>query len=262
MERICKYPKCQTVLSDRVLFQITFCGIHQRELRLLKERLALENLPEGDILFIFRHPNGCNCMQLAIHLGLLSATILGYLKRQVLKGKKDEYLGVWNIPIEEIERVIILVRNYITVYKAAKIAGVWYGMRPLSYAKEGYLGEARVNLSGYWAIRKERISGLKERLEEISRARQQPKNWLKKKGWLQDGELLTSEIAKKVGISISGVNYWIKKGQLPARKIGYYWAVLKTDFIKFAQEAVNGKYLLKRRVKQALRGFLSQSNPP
>lgn len=261
MKRLCEYPGCQTTLYDPVPLQIIHCGIHLRELRILKERLAPENLPKEDILFIFHHPKGCNYDQLAVHLGLLPATIRGYLKKGLIKGKKDERLAVWNIPPKEIEKAIILVRKWVTVYKAAEIVGVWYDVTLLSYVKKGYLEETRINLSGHWAIRKERVSGLKKRYKEISRAMKKPKNWLKEKGWLKSGELMTDEIAKRAGISIGTVNLWIKKGQLPARKAGYYWAVLETDFITFAQEVVDGKYF-KQRTKESLRRFLAQPNPP
>jgi len=267
MERPCEYPGCKTTLSNRVPLEIRYCGIHQRELRELKEKLALENLPEKDILFIFHHPFGCNADQLAVHLGLNHKSVLGYLKKGVLKGKKDEQdiwnipRGIWNIPQEEIERAIILVRNWISVHEAAKIASIRYGARLWEYAKRGYLGEIRINLSGYPAIPKKSVPGLKKKYEEISRARRKPKNWLKQKGWLNDGELMTSEIAKKAGVSINGVSLWIEKGRLPARNAEGYWMVLESDFIKFAQEAVNGKYF-KQHTKESLRKFLSQPNPP
>jgi hypothetical protein len=262
MKRLCEYPGCKTTLYDPVPLQIIHCGIHLRELRILKERLAPENLPKEDILFIFHHPKGCNRCQLAVHLGLDPTSVLGYLKRGVLKGKKDEHQGVWNIPQKEIERAIILVRNWISLYEAAKIAGIPYGVHLLNYAKRGYLGKIRTNLSGYYAIPKKSVPELKERYEKISQAMRLPKNWLKQKGWLNDGELMTSEIAKKAGVSINGVNLWIKKGRLPARKAGSYWIVLESDFHRFAQKVVNGKYLTKRRIKESLRKFLSQPNPP
>ena len=260
MERPCAYPGCTTTLSKLVPLQITLCRKHRYRLKKLKEGLDSEQLPKKDIRFIFAHPKGCNTRQLALRLGINPTTMLGYLKREVIKGEKKENPPAWQIPPEEIKRVIILVRNWVTVRKAARAAGV-ERTTLLAYVRQGWFGPYQVHLCGGLAIRKEELPGLREKYERIKReVRSNQRYWFR--GCLKEGEMTPNQIAKLLSMTNEGIRWWIKRGYLPCQKRKGRLVVKKSDFREFAQKVINGEILLQPRTKKALEEFILTQNPP
>ncbi len=260
MKRPCEYSGCTATLSEFVPLQIKLCGQHQRQRRLLKERLDSEKLPEEDIQFIFYHPRGCNANQLALRLGISLSTLSGYLKRGVIRDEKRENPSVWQIPAEEIERAIILTRNWITVWKASRDTGVEKATL-LTYVRKGYFGPHQVHLCGGLAIRKEELPGLLEKYEKIKR-----EVWLNQRHWLgkclRKDEITPRQISKLLQMTINGIYWWRQKGWLPSERRKGRVVINKSDFVEFAQRAINEEYPLRPRTKEALEKFILTQNPP
>lgn len=265
MKRICEYPGCDTTLSDSVPLQITLCGEHQYQIRKLRKKLAHYLLTEEDLLFFFFHQDGCNTKQLATYLRIARSTVRRALLKGRIKGKRyrDPKIPtpVWRIPYEEMIRAVDLVRNWVTVWQAAKIAQVLsYSL--LIYVRMGYFGPYQIHLSGGLAIKRDQLSGLKEQYQKIVKARKEnSKNWARRH-YLKQGEVSPSEIAERLGFTLDCIYLWLRSGRLPATQKDVYWVIKERAFSDFARKAVAGEYCLKSRTIKALREFLSQQNPP
>lgn len=261
MERPCAYPKCPNTLSENVPLQIKLCSPHQYQLMELGRRLAREQLPRGDILFIFYHSKRCNARQLALYLGINPPTIQGQLNRGVIKGEKKGNPPVWQIPPEEKKRVVVLVRNYVTVWKAARDIGV-DKTTLLAYVRQGWFGPYQVHLCGGLAIRKKELPGLREKYERIRReGRSRQRYWFRKH--IKDGEITPNQIAKLLSMTNEGIHWWIKKGFLPYQKRKRYFLIKTSDFTEFAQRVINGEIpYMKSRTRKALGKFILAQNPP
>lgn len=251
MERPCQYPGCKTTLSEFVPLEVTLCGQHQYKLLKLRAALAQESLPEKDIQFIFYHQKGCTAYQLAMCLNIPLPTMVGYLKRGVLKACKcGRTLFFWNIPIEEIVRAMIIARNWISVWRLARTTSICKDTL-LSYAREGYFGPFQFNLSGALSVKRAQIPGVLERFRTVRSLKLRKKRWPRK--YLEKGEIAPGEIARRLQTSHNTVYYWMAKGRLPFQQRGKRLVVKKNDFKHFALSAITGRVCVRNRFLPVLR---------
>lgn len=259
MERPCRYPKCKTTLSELVPPEVVLCGRHQSELLRLRAALIRESLPEEDIDFIFYHQKGSNARQLAVHLGIPLPTMVGYLKRGVLKARKHGgNLLFWDIPIEEIMRVIVIKRNWIPIRQIALTSSICKDVL-LIYTREGYFGPFQLNLSGALSIKKEQLPGLPERFRAIRALKLKKKKWPRK--YIRVGETTPGGIARQLQTSHNAVYYWMAKGQLPFQKRGKRLIVKQSDFKQFACQAIAGRIRVKKRFLPMLQVVCAKNVP-
>lgn len=244
MERFCQYPDCEKTLSNLVPLKITLCGEHQYKLLRLRSRLAENHLSEKDIQFIFYHPQGCNVNQLAVYLDIPLSTMAGYIKKGILKAKRNRKNHLsWNISTEEIIRVIIITRSWISVCRLAREASICKSVL-LSYVREGYFGSFRLNLSGAISIRKRKISDILEIFQKVKSLKLEKKKWPRK--YIKRGETTPGEISRKLQTSCSTIYYWMLKGQLPFQKRGKRLIIKKDDFEVFVCQVMRGKIRVKK----------------
>lgn len=260
--RKCRNPFCSTNLSDLVGPEIVYCGHHQLELIKFGNLLSLRGgrFSEEDVRFMFEHQERCNANQLAEHLKMEHSTLQGYLKRGAIKGEKVRSHGaiqpfVWKIPLDAIEKVIDLVRNWITVNRVA-VKNNLERDTLLTYARMGYLGHCQMYFDSGWAIRQEVTVGIAERFEDIKRRRHADgKRWLQRS--LSKDETTVLQIARELSVKIDTVYHWIKIGYLPFSERGGKFVLKESDVLAFAQRVVQGGHpRIFSRAKRKLAAFI------
>ena len=240
--RDCAFPFCRNSLSEAVHENIIFCVQHQLLKRRVEEAVRALKLPDLDCHFIMDHLAGCTIDELACHLGICKKNLGELIRKGKVKARLDHHRLVhYVIPVNEIIRVIDLFRNWVTLHSVLKTKKLPRSSS-VKYAREGFGGKVRENLSGYDVIHRSQLPHLRERFSEIKRAHQKNKG---RKSYLREGELTTTKVAMLFEVYRSTPLDWIYRGLLSAKLRKRWWGISKKALRTFIDKALNGKINVK-----------------
>jgi len=231
LQRICAVKGCSRILSASVPEHVILCSYHQylelEKLRLVK-RLAEEFCLSGaDRKFLLENLDWnytCSCSALAKYLAIPYVTFWGYIQKGSVSAQKRQ--GCWFLSAAETVRAISLVRNWISIGEAAKMAKVDNSSLRV-WVKAGYFGPVSKTLGKCLAIRTKILPNLAEECQKIKTVR---RKWANRNGrFLKEGEIGTSEIAQRFGVTQSAVCQWIQQGKIKAKKRHGCWVVQAKD---------------------------------
>jgi len=241
--RPCAVKGCPNMLSPLVPERVILCTQHQlreeEKVSLIKDLVEKYSLSPPDEEFLLKQVDGeflCPARHLGEYLSIPKTTILDWARK---KGKK--YGGRWCFPAEIAARFIDLHKNWRTVRSVSTQFNFNLKMWSM-FCKKGYFGPLERNLSGHLCVHVNYLSNVTEkykRLLNIERSFNKVSRRLKKirvAALRQRGgyaELLEiarslpldtpSQIAETLGLSLSTVTRWFKKGKIRGKKEGRRW---------------------------------------
>lgn len=199
---------------------------------------------ENDFRWINFHPEGCTLNELAEQLkDDVEPHVLKYaVQKDRIKGDRQAN-GHYLIPFEEMIRVFILVRHWVSICEEAPRQNV-RSKTAILYAEEGFFGETEIYLNGTLAIRKTEAANLAARCLEIKNTRRKT-CLLAENCYLEKGELSPRTFGERIDSSDSEVKFLRSAGYIAGKIRGGHIIFSEEEFEEFVQGVVAGKFPIK-----------------
>lgn len=182
-------------------------------------------------LFIFLHPDGCNCRQAEVALGYTTDIVAKYAKR-----------GVINVTISPSNKRLRIISQS-EIIKLAEMKYCWVSTGEVAtllevsralfnrYAREGVFGITTENLSKDLCIEIEAIEDLAETRKKYNAAVKKAKIGPRSEKIAEEDEFTCLRIAEMVGdLHHSTVKYWYRNGFISGE--------IRRNVIIFSREAL------------------------
>ena len=242
----CVFPGCINSVSDRVVDEQAMCNDHIIDFSAFKKfKFADSRIPEEIKLFIFLHPDGCNCRQAEVVLGYTTDIVAKYVKRGVIKAKpstSNKRLRI--ISQKEIMKLAYLKYCWVST---GEVATLLEGSRALfnRYAKQAIFGKTAKNLSNDLCIKIEAKEDLDGTREKYNAAVKKAKIGPRSEKVANKEEFTCLRIAEMVGdLHHSTVKYWYRNGFISGKIRRNVIIFSREELFDFIEKVLNGEVVL------------------
>jgi len=260
VERPCENPHCQYhgTLTDQVPERIKHCSDCQYDMIKLTEEHPFWNAQ--DVEFVFLHPAGCFVTELTTHLD--DNNVSDYVRKGKIEAKKilkrpDGKMLCYFIEYDEMVRIIVIYREWVTVTSLLDISGVClmtlheYANSPLSV-----FGRTIIHPSGAICIHRREIPGLKAKCQDTKKKRLADRNL--KNANLKKGDMTRRYFAGLCQVQQLSVNHWVLLGHLQLVKRGKRFIITHSRAIRFISDALAGKHRLLPKTLEKFESVLTR----